>query len=128
MSRLFTTAHVHMGYLHMRSRTPRGPTPTPQPLHTSSSWYRAMSLTTYHPAMCNKSVVSFGPGLQSATHRTQLLQDGHSRRVTQNLKMTSFSLSQLKSKLTRFPSETLAARLTVEAVTPGGQIANSFNP
>ncbi len=58
----------------------------------------------------------------------QLLQNGHSRHVTQYLKMTSFSLSQLKSKLTRFPSKALAARLTVQSIMPGRQSANSFYP
>lgn len=58
----------------------------------------------------------------------QLLQNGHSRHVTQYLKMTSFSLSQLKSKLTRFPSKALAARLTVQSIMPGRQSAKSFYP
>lgn len=127
-SPFFTIQHVHMGYWHILAG-PRGPTPTPHPLHTSSSWTMPVSdsIPPGHVQWRGGQRWTKA-GCSPPTHRMQLLQNGHSRHVTQYLKMTSFSLSQLKSKLTLFPSKVLAAMLTVHSIMPVRQSANSFYP
>lgn len=94
----FSTQHMCLWAVGAHVRTLGAQHQPPHRLLSPSSWTMSVSES---PAKCGKEVDSFGPRLQAATHRMQLLQNGYSADATQYLKMTSLSFRQSKLKLTQ---------------------------
>lgn len=94
----FTTLHMYIGNWHIHPDPQR---PATNPFIPPPAG-PCLSPGTHHPEEHSGASrwSSLRQRLKSSAHRTQLLQSGLSRHVTQYQQMTSFSLSQLKSKLT----------------------------
>lgn len=95
----FTTLQMYIGNWHIHP-DPRRPATNP---FIPPPAVPCRSPGTHHPEEHSGASrwSSLRQRLQSSAHRTQLLQSGLSRHVTRYQQMTSFSLSRLKSKLTR---------------------------
>lgn len=95
----FTMLHMYIGNWHIHPDPQR---PATNPFIPPPAG-PCLSPGTHHPEEHSGASrwSSLRQRLKSGAHRTQLLQSGLSRYVTQYQQMTSFSLSQLKSKLTR---------------------------